>query len=156
MKEIDRLLEKYWQGETSIEEEKIIKSHFASNSSPKEDNNDILFSFFEKEKLIKYKGDLSTTTKPKVIKFNLIRKIAVAASIVFMISIGYFAINNSVFNNSNNYAKNEITDKDEARKVAEEALALLAINFNKGEKAVSENIQNLDKINIINTIIKIN
>ena len=31
--QIDELLEKYWKGETTLEEEKLIKSHFKSNPS---------------------------------------------------------------------------------------------------------------------------
>ena len=31
--QIDKLLEKYWKGETSLEEEQIIKAHFKSAPS---------------------------------------------------------------------------------------------------------------------------
>jgi len=155
MKDIDKLLEKYWEGETTIEEERIIKKHFASENLDK-DNGQVLFSFFEQEKHIKYKGEISQPKKTKVVKMNFLRKIAVAASILIIVSIGFIVANKSLTDSSNHFVKNEIKDEDEARKIAVEALAMLATNFNKGEETVSANIQNLNKINIINTIIKSN
>lgn len=52
--QIDKLLEKYWNGETSLEEEKVIKSHFKSN--PALTNEGHYFRYLAKEKQVKYEG----------------------------------------------------------------------------------------------------
>ena len=48
---IDELLEKYWKGSTTLEEERIIKAHFASNPSIEE--NGKYFRFLNQEKKVK-------------------------------------------------------------------------------------------------------
>ncbi|MEQ6166555.1 MULTISPECIES: hypothetical protein [unclassified Ekhidna] len=52
--QIDKLLEKYWSGETSLDEEKVIKAHFKSN--PALTNESHYFRYLAKEKQVKYSG----------------------------------------------------------------------------------------------------
>ncbi len=161
MNDLNKLLEKYWNGETSLEEEKIIKKHFKEESAGKDiDNLGALFAFFEKEKNIKYNGDL-LKSKPvvkesKVIKMAFIRKIAVAASILLVLSVGTYVGNSYLTKNNTSYAKNEIKDPEKARKIAEDALAILASNYVKGEESMTKSIESFEKINIINSLIKSN
>ncbi len=157
MNDINKLLEKYWNGETSLEEEKIIKRHFKEK-----DTGELgaLFDFFEKEKNIKYKGDLIKSKpvlkEPKVVKMAFIKKIAVAASILLVLGIGTYVGNKYLAKNNNSYAKNEIKDPEKARKIAEDALAILASNYVKGEESMTKSIESFEKINIINSLIKSN
>lgn len=158
MDDKNKLLEKYWNGETTLEEERRLKETIPNDKT--ELSTKTMFSFFENEKKIKFEKDFShmenenlssTTPENKVIKLNYVRKLAVAASIVLLIAIGTL-LNNNYFKESNNqFAKYEINDPQEARDITEKALAMLAVNYNKGEVTVMENIKNLDKINIVNT-----
>ncbi|SNT36287.1 hypothetical protein SAMN05421640_3556 [Ekhidna lutea] len=50
--QIDKLLEKYWNGETSLEEEQVIKAHFKSN--PALTNEGHYFRYLAKQKEIRF------------------------------------------------------------------------------------------------------
>ena len=52
--QIDELLEKYWNGETSLEEEKVLKKHFKSN--PALSNESHYFRYLSKQKTVTYEG----------------------------------------------------------------------------------------------------
>ena len=52
--QIDKLLEKYWKGETSLEEEKAIKSHFKSN--PALTNEGHYFRYLADQKKVNFDG----------------------------------------------------------------------------------------------------
>jgi len=159
MNDIDKLLEKYWNAETSLEEERIIKKHFKENNK-NTGGLESMFSFFEQEKAIQYRGDLSTgsnnSKKAKLVKLNILKKIAVAASILLVIGIGGFLSKDRFSSNTNSYTKNEIKDPEKARKIAEEALAMLASNYAKGENTLSKSMKSFEKVTIINSLIKSN
>ena len=158
MNDIDKLLEKYWNAETSIEEERVIKKHFKENDNIDELGS--MFSFFEQEKTIKYKGDVSigknNSKEAKLVKVNFLKKIAVAASILLVLGIGGFLSKDRFSSNTNSYTKNEIKDPEKARKIAEEALAMLASNYAKGENTLSKSMKSFEKVTIINSLIKSN
>ena len=154
MKDINKLLEKYWQGETTLEEEKFIKEHFANNNTT-DDNLKSLFSFFEKERQITYEGELNIPQN-KVVKINFYRELAVAASIVLLLGLAFLIRRNIVHDNHNQLAKYEVKDPEKAKEITKNALALLAKNYNKGETALSKNIKNINKIDIIKSLIKNN
>ncbi len=154
MKDIEKLLKKYWEGETTLEEEKLIKKHFASDN-PTNDNMESLFTFFENEKKITYQGNLQFPKK-KVLRLNFYREMAVAASIVLLLGLAFLIKNNINQNHKTTLAKYEVKDPKKAKEITKNALALLAKKYNKGETALSQNIKNIDKINIFNSLIKNN
>ena len=154
MTDINKLLEKYWEGETTLEEEKIIKKHFSSGDAP-DDNLSVMFSFFEKERQITYDKDIKIP-EPKVFKINFYREIAVAASIVLLLGLAFLIRKNIEKPAGNQLAKYEVKDSEKAKEITKNALAMLAKNYNKGETALSKNIKNINKIDIINSFIKNN
>ena len=86
MSDINKLLEKYWNGETSIEEERFIKKHFQEKEKDVnsiEKNLKGLFSYFEQEKQIKHKTNIElsqetkASNKPNQSKTRFIKRIAV-------------------------------------------------------------------------------
>lgn len=148
MHDIDNLLKKYWEGETSLEEEKQIKLLLSSTDENTLHNEKTMFSFFENEKKIKYSGKLSSK-ETKVIKHNFIRSISIAASIVMLFAYGTLIYTNNGIGNQNNIVRHEITDPDEALEITKDALAMLAVNYKKGEESVTSTIENLEKLDII-------
>lgn len=147
MYDIDKLLKKYWEGETSIEEEKQIKQLLLSTEENTLQNEKTIFEFFSNEKKIKYSGEL-LSKNTKVIKHNFIRTISIAASIILLFAYGSLIYNNGLANEKS-IVKHEITDPDEALEITKDALAMLAVNYKKGEESVTSTIENLEKLDII-------
>lgn len=58
---IEKLVEKYWNGETSVEEEKQIKAHFKAN--PELNKESEYFRFLKKEQDISYEQKAKQTRK---------------------------------------------------------------------------------------------
>lgn len=50
--QIDKLLEKYWKGETTLDEEKVIKAHFRNN--PALSNESHYFRYLSNQKNVHY------------------------------------------------------------------------------------------------------
>ena len=147
MYDLDKLLKKYWEGETSIEEEKQIKQLLLSTEENTLQNEKTIFEFFSNEKKIKYSGEL-LSKNTKVIKHNFIRTISIAASIILLFAYGSLIYNNGLANEKS-IVKHEITDPDEALEITKDALAMLAVNYKKGEESVTSTIENLEKLDII-------
>lgn len=154
MKDIDKLLEKYWAGDTTLEEEKLIKKNFASENT-QDDNLHSLFSYFEGEKEISYPGNI-TLPKRKVFRINFSRELAVAASIVILLGAVFLLRKYSDNTQQNQIAKYEVKDPAKAKEITKKALAMLAKNYNKGETTLSKNVKNINKIDLINSLIKNN
>lgn len=52
--QIEKLVTKYWKGETSLEEERVVKAHFKSNPSLTSNGN--YFRYLDKRKADEYPG----------------------------------------------------------------------------------------------------
>ena len=125
--QIDKLLEKYWNGETSLEEERVIKSHFKSN--PALNNESHYFQFLAKQKSVKYNGPKVTNRK----------RAWLSAAATITIGIITAAL---VFND----AKKDpfaIEDPQEAFQATKEALMMIGAELNQGQDHTME----LTKIN---------
>ncbi|MEZ4906908.1 MAG: hypothetical protein R2771_04525 [Saprospiraceae bacterium] len=142
MTDINKLIEKYWNGDTSLEEESELRNFLKKDNSQEFEDLKTMFLFFENEKQISFDKEFKPA-QSKVIKHNFRKNIAIAASIIILIFSGIL-----IFNTNSNHQTKNITNPDEAMKVSQEALNLLALNFNKGEKNIKENIINLDKLDI--------
>ncbi|MEP1032769.1 hypothetical protein [Ekhidna sp.] len=125
--QIDKLLEKYWNGETTLDEEKVIKSHFKSN--PALSNESHYFRFLAKQKSEKFDG-------PKAINR---RKAWLSAAATITIGVITAAL---VFND----AKKDpfaIDDPEKAFQATKEALMMIGSELNQGQNHTLE----LTKIN---------
>ncbi|MEO9481816.1 MAG: hypothetical protein ABJG47_00130 [Ekhidna sp.] len=125
--QIDKLLEKYWNGETSLEEEKVIKSHFKSN--PALNNESHYFRFLTKQKSQKYEGSKVTSRK----------KAWLSAAATITIGVVTAAL---VFND----AKKDpfaIDDPEKAFQATRDALMMIGSELNQGQNHTME----LTKIN---------
>ena len=126
---IESLLEKYFQGETSIAEEQELKAYFSSqNVLPHLEQYKPLFGYFANAKEQK----LSQEVMPKTKKRNL-GWLSVAASVVVLLGIGTFAYlnNETATQDLGTYDNPEV-----AFAATQKALALLSNHVNVGIESV--------------------
>jgi len=121
---IERLLEKYFEANTSLEEERILKDFFTKEVVPEHlIQYKSYFGAFEKDKEEVHKPEIKLPEK----KFHL-RWIAAAAAILFMLSIF-------------SYQQYEVYQQKEAQKAfleTQKALRMISQNLNKGNRAVAQ------------------
>ena len=90
--EIQQLLDKYWNCETSPEEEQILTGFFSSDSVPEEwEKYKTLFGWKTAQTLVKASPELkSEIGRPAVIRFYSIVKVAASILLVLTIGIGFY------------------------------------------------------------------
>lgn len=127
---IERLLEKYYEAETTLEEEKILKEYFSSE--------EIAAHLAEHQDMFKYFNDSSLETSSRSIKLSnrtiALRWLSVAAVLVFFVSV--FGL----------YQQNE-AEKREARLAyaeTQKALEMISKSLNKGTGAIAQ-LDNFNK-----------
>ncbi len=130
---IEKLIIKYLEAETTLEEERILKNYFSKD--------DIPLHLVEYKKLFNYYSNSSSDISTKSITLPQsslsLKWLSVAAMVILFVST--FSI----------YQKN-ITEKEEARLAyveTQKALELISYNLNKGSGAIAqlqtfENTQN--------------
>jgi hypothetical protein len=146
--DIDALLEKYWEGETSLAEESKLRHYFsigpvASDHIPFAE----LFNYYSEQKDIKYPEVL----RHLVHKSFSIKRVVFAAAAVFALVIGALTVMNNLKTEptTNRSAMvNEIQDPEEAMRVTIEALALVSSKFRESQQSVRQNIGALEKASI--------
>ncbi len=152
---IDAYLERYWEGETSLEEEQILRNYFREGQIAEEHKDaEALFSFFNSERDIVAQKAVSelvpqtqASSKAKIRHFNWTR-IAASVMLVFTMLVGwnYFT---SPTTTQSSVAVDEIQDPEEAYRVTMEALAYLSNKYDKGAKPLNA-IKKVNATNIFN------
>lgn len=137
MIKMDELVEKYWQGETSLEEEQLLQQHFKNNSAENGPEK-ALFTFFESEQANTYTKEVKM---PKAkIRFLSPKVMSIAASLAILLAALW------TFNQYNQSSNQTVIDDPEiAMQLTREAFALLNGKVELGEKAITDNIVHLDK-----------
>ncbi|HEY0092166.1 MAG TPA: hypothetical protein VGB43_06735 [Flavobacterium sp.] len=124
---IELLIEKYFQGETSIAEEKELKNYFSSNDVAQHlAQYKPVFCFFAASKELN-----STKLIPLQSKKRNVAWLSLAASVVVMMGIGTFAYFNDQPQDLGTYDDPEIAFRE-----TQKALSLLSGNMNKGLETV--------------------
>ena len=130
---IEDLLEKYFQGETSIAEEKELKDYFSSpNVAQHLEQYKPMFGYFSQVKEQK-----STQTIPLKTKKQNVAWLSIAASVVVLLGIGTFYVSEK--NTAPAVAQTELgtyDDPEEALAATQKALALLSNKVNVGIESV--------------------
>ena len=160
---IDNLLQKYWDGISSLDEEKQLKDYF--NSDHVDDTHKSLsplFAYYKQEAEITtdFVPDLSFTnenlvskklsleaSKPKV-RLLIPKIIGIAASLLLLFTVTYQQFNIEDTSYNNKYT--EVQNPDEALEIAIEALGFLGNKYNKGTTSVSKGLKNLEKTDVFN------
>lgn len=169
---IKKLIEAFYNGETTAEEEQILKDYFNGDNIAEEleEEKDIFVQLYDakpievpstlKPRLENLIDDLAAQEKeevvisePKQSKRHLMRWIgSIAAGVAILISAGiYFKGKSNINPSINEYTqmKDTYSDPEEAYKEAQKALALVSSNFNKGVSQVNVVSESLDKTNEI-------
>ena len=131
---IEDLLEKYFQGETSIVEENQLKEYFSSSNVAQHlEQYKPMFGYFSQVKEQK-----STQEIPLKAKKRNVAWLSIAASVVVLLGIGtYFFVSEK--NATPAVAQSELgtyDDPEEALAATQKALALLSNNVNVGIESV--------------------
>ncbi|KIQ14047.1 hypothetical protein RT99_24105 [Flavobacterium sp. MEB061] len=134
LNKIEDILEKYFQGETTIAEEKELKEYFSSpNVAQHLEQYKPIFGYFSQVKQQKSTQNIPLKTKKRNVTW-----LSIAASVVVLLSIGtYFYVSEK--NTAPVVAQSELgtyDDPEEALKATQKALALLSNNVNVGIESV--------------------
>jgi hypothetical protein len=131
---IENILEKYFQGETTIAEENQLKEYFSSSNVAQHlEQYKPMFGYFSQVKQQK-----STQTIPLKTKKRNVAWLSIAASAVVLLGIGtYFYVSEK--DTAPVVAQSELgtyDDPEEALAATQKALALLSNNVNVGIESV--------------------
>lgn len=130
---IDKLIEKYFLGETSIAEEKELTNYFSQPTVAQHlEQYQPIFGYFSLAKEQTFKQIIPL----KKLKRN-VSWVAIAASIVVLLGIatyGYF--NNEIVKGNKNQSLGTYEDPKKAFLETQKALALLSIQVNVGIESV--------------------
>ncbi|CAM1340822.1 hypothetical protein [Tenacibaculum aestuarii] len=128
---IEKLLEKYLDAETTLQEEKMLQEYFTSNNvAPHLQEYSMMFGYFKQSKDETFTQTIQL--KPEKTKKNW-KWLSVAASVVLLFSV---------------FIGNEEYQKHQQRKQfaqIKEALQLVSVNLNKGNEAIYAVSNNLKK-----------
>lgn len=145
--DIDTLLNKYWEGETELKEEEILKAYFKSEHVAEGHLPFAgLFEYFDDHKKLKYHD--SSEFNNQTVKVFTFRKFIYAAAAVLVLVLGAVTVMQlmEVQNTSNKSSMvQEIEDPEEALRVTKEALALVSSKFRASQESVRENMGALEK-----------
>ncbi len=133
--QINKQTKKYWEGNTSVEEERILKKGFQNQTSKTMES--LFFAELENRKAV---GSRKNFTNPQR-KTTILWKISSAAAMIIVLvalTIGFY----SESENNNTYT---INDPQEAYDISRQALMLVSSNLNKGKTYTKK----IDKINVI-------
>lgn len=139
---IEILLEKYFQGTTSISEENELRSYFSSSDVAQHlESYRPLFSYFSQAKEHEYSKQIPLQSKKRAVAW-----LSVAASVVVLLGIGSYLYWNT--NQSSQQNLGTYNDPEVAFRETQKALAMLSNHVNTGIESVQyiqeyENSKNL-------------
>ena len=176
--EVKKLLEKYWAGETSVEEEMLLADYMSGEKvHPEFAAFKSLFSYYNDVKGLQMQNDFDE----KILAFlqkedqkkNTVRKfnfswVRVAAIFLIAAGLGTFIYHSASKHQDTNtpevaqsastvdcnteQIKDTYSSPEEARKGVEQALAVLSSKMNKGKNITEKGISKIETINkVMNT-----
>lgn len=130
---IEILIEKYFEGETSIAEEKELKAYFSSSDVAQHlEQYKPVFGYFSQAKQEQFTASIPLKSGRKQ---KRLAWLSVAASVVVMLGIGFFAYQNTSEPTQENLGV--IDDPEIAFKETQKALALISKHVNTGIESVN-------------------
>ena len=128
---IETLLEKYFQGETSIAEENELKNYFSSSDVAQHlEQYQPIFGYFSQAKLHRFTPEIPLQSKKRNVAW-----ISIAASVVVLLGIGTFTYFND-FEPKANQDLGTYENPELALQETQKALAMLSNHVNVGVGSV--------------------
>jgi hypothetical protein len=129
---IEILLEKYFEAQTTIAEERELKAYFSSdNVAPPLEQYKPIFGYAVQAKQEQYTATIPlNTTKRKSVVW-----LSVAASVAVLLGVGLFTFNH--YNQPKPQALGTINDPEVAFRETQKALAMISEHVNKGIGSMS-------------------
>ena len=136
--DFNALVDKYWAGESSLEEEQQLRSYVLSDKVSDAHKDLVpLFQLFEDQAILKLEKELDLNiSEPKTIDINSKKKtrylfpkltaIAASMAVLVMFMTGTFQPSAS------SYVNNKQINDQEAYEITRDALAFLGANYEKG------------------------
>ena len=141
---IENLLEKYFEAETSIVEEKELKDYFTSSDVAQHlEQYKPIFSYVVQAKQEKFRATIPLNT----VKRKRVVWLSVAASVVVLLGVGLFTFNN--YNKQKSDDLGTYDDPEVAFIETQKALVMISESVNKGigsMKYLNEYEQSKNKI----------
>lgn len=123
---IEKLLEKYFEATTTVTEEERLNTYFLSeNVASHLEQYAPMFNYFSEAKEEQFTKEIPLANNTISIKRDYLKWVSVAAIAVFMVGIYFYQPTQAPVTLADEYTQEEIES-------AQEAFALLAMNFNKG------------------------
>ena len=154
------LLEKYWEGETSVEEEANLKQYFNGGAVAEQFREFTpLFAYYEaaKDTTLSKEFDekiLEQLSGAKVISIEkrswFVSGLRIAASVLLLITAGYFFNKDQQTSNKSMAEKGEINDPKVALQEVKRALAMVSAKMNTG----NSHIKALSKLDAASSVYK--
>jgi len=136
----EALLEKYFEGETTLAEENELKIYFSSAAVASHlKQYQSLFKYYASEKNQNFKVELDGLK----VKKRPIVWISIAASVLVLLGLGFYTFN-SATNDKTNQGLGTYDNPEEAFKETQKALAMLSNHVNVGIESIQyvENYEN--------------
>lgn len=154
---IHSLLKKYWDCETSVQEEKELQTFFSTAEVPEElQIYTPLFAYIKDEKAVslsesfneKLQKTIGTETKERYVTIRIFRPLLrIAVSVLLVIAVGVSVYFIARQDNRPQFVET-FQDPDTAMQHAVLALEKIAVALQKTETASVETIQFIDELNI--------
>lgn len=153
---INELLDKYWEAETSPEEEKELRDYFANgNVAPQHEAFRPLFGYFNQQQNITYTLPDPDAIRKKAEEETKVRGLVVyrkyiyaAAAVFALVLASWFIFQNVQLKPEPMANVTEIEDPEEAYRVTMAALAMVSGKLNKGTEGIEIGLENVNKANI--------
>ena len=145
-KRIEQLLEKYWNCETSLEEEKELRDYFNSNSAEGQSDTASLFRYFESERNRTSTEDIGQNVtkeirrrqRGKIISMvNVYRMARIAAGLLVVVVATYF-VRQEVRKSYPPEIADTISDPKLALEETKKALMMISRGFGKAKEGASK------------------
>ncbi|MFZ1704008.1 MAG: hypothetical protein WAT79_06655 [Saprospiraceae bacterium] len=153
--DIHHLLEKYWEGETTLEEEKTLQAYYRTGNVAEEHKAfSPLFEYIAQQETLSYslpplENVIQQARETKVIRLKTYTKWIYAIAAVFVLGLAsWFVFLPNVSETNQASLIHEIEDPEEAYRVTMEALAMVSGKLNRGTESISIGLGNVDKANI--------
>ena len=156
---IDQLLEKYWNVDSTVEEEAILKSYFASKQiDPSHQQYAHLFQFFKGKSEVVSQQELTLTkelveeSNPKVIVFTTTNILKYAAVLIVLVAAYGGLVNLMPTSDTDTIYAGKFTsldeeqDAQEAYEITMEALSFLSNKINTSESEIQKNLEPVQKV----------